>query len=258
VDEHTVLVFHGGGNLGDLATATFRWELHQTVRERVLAQHRNTRCVILPQTVHFCSLQAQEQSLKLLAQHPRLKVFARDLVSLRKLKDGGLSTAQAMPDMAHSLYGVLRRDPVQASGMMAMIRRDQESSHNEVTTSFAEATDWDEIVPSALRSLGFVTKQLARIDRLLGLPVDHTKLFYPMKDRSVRKAIATFSRYERVVTDRLHGTILSLLLGIPVKAIDNSYGKLSTYCAAWLQGCRGLKCAWSEENNPQDRHKPSV
>jgi pyruvyl transferase EpsO len=36
-----------------------------------------------------------------------------------------------------------------------------------------------------------------------------------------------------VVTDRLHGHILALLLGIPHVVLDNSYGKLHHFIRTW-------------------------
>jgi pyruvyl transferase EpsO len=36
-----------------------------------------------------------------------------------------------------------------------------------------------------------------------------------------------------VVTDRLHAHLLALLLGIPHVVLDNSYGKLHHFIAAW-------------------------
>jgi pyruvyl transferase EpsO len=36
-----------------------------------------------------------------------------------------------------------------------------------------------------------------------------------------------------VVTDRLHGHILSVLLGIPHVLMDNSYGKNESFYATW-------------------------
>jgi pyruvyl transferase EpsO len=38
-----------------------------------------------------------------------------------------------------------------------------------------------------------------------------------------------------VVTDRLHGHILSVLLGIPNVLMDNSYGKNQSFYATWTQ-----------------------
>ncbi|WP_276524270.1 polysaccharide pyruvyl transferase family protein, partial [Enterobacter hormaechei] len=44
--------------------------------------------------------------------------------------------------------------------------------------------------------------------------------------RRVERGLRLLSRGERIVTDRLHGHILSLLLGIPHVVLDNDYGKL--------------------------------
>jgi exopolysaccharide biosynthesis protein PssK len=41
------------------------------------------------------------------------------------------------------------------------------------------------------------------------------------------------ARGKVVVTDRLHGHILSLLLGIPHVLLDNSYGKLRHFHETW-------------------------
>ena len=40
----------------------------------------------------------------------------------------------------------------------------------------------------------------------------------------------------RIVTDRLHGHILALLLGIRHIILDNDYGKVAAYHAAWTAG----------------------
>ncbi|MNC34023.1 putative pyruvyl transferase EpsO [compost metagenome] len=48
-----------------------------------------------------------------------------------------------------------------------------------------------------------------------------------------REAINLFSDYENIITDRLHGHILSCLMNIPHTVHDNSYGKNSGYLQAW-------------------------
>jgi pyruvyl transferase EpsO len=40
-----------------------------------------------------------------------------------------------------------------------------------------------------------------------------------------------------VVTDRLHGHILSVLLGIPHVVLDNNYGKVRSFYDTWTKGC---------------------
>ena len=43
-----------------------------------------------------------------------------------------------------------------------------------------------------------------------------------------------------MVTDRLHAALLALLMGRTVIALDNFYGKIRRYLAAWFPGMPGL------------------
>jgi pyruvyl transferase EpsO len=49
-----------------------------------------------------------------------------------------------------------------------------------------------------------------------------------------------------VITDRLHGHILSLLLGIPHVLLDNSYGKLRHFHETWT--CSMPQVRWVESS----------
>lgn len=40
-----------------------------------------------------------------------------------------------------------------------------------------------------------------------------------------------------MITDRLHGHILCLLLGLPHVLLDNTYGKLKDFYDTWTKGC---------------------
>jgi len=52
VTEDHVLLFHGGGNMGDL------WREHEALRQDVLRRFPRNKAVLLPQTVHFRNAQA--------------------------------------------------------------------------------------------------------------------------------------------------------------------------------------------------------
>jgi pyruvyl transferase EpsO len=54
------------------------------------------------------------------------------------------------------------------------------------------------------------------------------------RDR-VRVACEILSAGRVVVTDRLHGHILCVLLGIPHVVLDNQHGKLSAYHSRWTR-----------------------
>ena len=53
----------------------------------------------------------------------------------------------------------------------------------------------------------------------------------------------TLARGKVVVTDRLHGHILSVLMNKPNVILDNSYGKVFNYHAAWTPGVQNVLVA---------------
>jgi pyruvyl transferase EpsO len=62
--------------------------------------------------------------------------------------------------------------------------------------------------------------------------------------RRLLRGCGILSRGQVVVTDRLHGHILSLLMGIPQVLLDNSYGKVKSFYDTWTKSC-GL-ATWAE------------
>ena len=50
------------------------------------------------------------------------------------------------------------------------------------------------------------------------------------------RGIRQISRARAIVTDRLHVHILSMLLGRPHAVLDNSYGKIARFMAAFTGG----------------------
>ncbi|MEO1222550.1 MAG: polysaccharide pyruvyl transferase family protein, partial [Pseudomonadota bacterium] len=57
--------------------------------------------------------------------------------------------------------------------------------------------------------------------------------FDTLTEMRVKRGFAMLSRGRAVATDRLHGHIMSVLLGIPHFVSDNSTGKLTAFGEAW-------------------------
>lgn len=49
------------------------------------------------------------------------------------------------------------------------------------------------------------------------------------------EGILFLAHYDLVITTRLHGCILAVLLGIPSIMVDNVYGKNKTYYETWMK-----------------------
>ncbi|MNF10991.1 putative pyruvyl transferase EpsO [compost metagenome] len=55
------------------------------------------------------------------------------------------------------------------------------------------------------------------------------------------KGISFINKYDKVVTTRLHGLILSILLNKEVYMLDNSYGKCKRFHDVWLKDFTGIE-----------------
>jgi pyruvyl transferase EpsO len=232
VDDKVVFILHGGGNFGDI------WERHQAMREQLLERYPRNRFVFLPQTVHFTNKVAASKSLSRIAAHKNSKVFGRDHRSSKILSDGGIPDVGTLPDMAHQLWGHLQPESIPAAiEPLYLIREDRETRGNlGIVPENAHRLDWDQVIRPVHHLLAGFSHRFMHTQARLRLPLEKSRFWYPVRDRAVQDGIRVLSGHKSIVTDRLHAMLLGLLLGRHVTAVDNSYGKLSTYADAWLQG----------------------
>ena len=220
------IVFHGGGNLGDL------YRDYQMFRELVIARYPDAPIVLLPQSIHFEDPANRAAVAKLFAAHPHLYIFARDRESLEFARNDCGCPAALMPDMAHALWGSLPRPHGGADSLLNFRRRDKEATG---ASAYASGTfDWDDLVSASDRGMIRLLRKMQSIEFSSRHVVPNHVLWRWYRDRLLRRSVEFIGSYGRIVTDRLHGMILGSLLDMPVAFEDNSYGKLSRYYSEWL------------------------
>lgn len=203
----TIVLLHGGGNLGDI------WPHHQQLRETILTRFRDRPVVQLPQSICFRDGAAARRFAKIAAAHRDFTLYVRDRPSLAIATDLLACRAAIGPDSAFAL-GPQTREPASVP-LLALMRTDAERrDHVEALPRAAEIVDWLEDGVGLGTGASLSAREHQARHRL---------------DRGLR----LLSRGEHIVTDRLHGHILALLLGIPHTVLDNDYGKVSAYVAAW-------------------------
>lgn len=228
-----VLVFHGGGNFGDLYANI------NDLREALIARFPQNRVVIMPQTIFFSTEEKQQRAAAVFRRHPDLHLFVRDRVSLAIAREF-TGHAYLAPDMAHHLYPIAARSEAGA-GTLRIARVDQEKPAAAAAAgalAYDKRTDWIDLIGGESRLIDLVWKleyqfqhrKWDRLRRKLGPMV-----WVPISNRFSAKAISLFSRYDHIVTDRLHGHILACLMDKKNTVIDNSYGKNSTYINEWTR-----------------------
>lgn len=226
-----VIVFHGGGNFGDL------YPYFQELRERIVQNHRENRIIILPQSLHFSSPEKMQESAQIFRMHTDVHICVRDQVSY-EMAQQFTDNVYLLPDMAHQLYPMYANHAEPSEGSLRISRVDDESTQqsglrNMVSTT---VTDWPEFVGEREVRINLFRRAIgAFFRRGLGWSANSilVRLWIAYSGRLIADAAQLFARHELIVTDRLHGHILACLLRKQNIVLDNSYGKNSRYVEAW-------------------------
>lgn len=214
----TILI-HGGGNLGSL------WPRHQTFREEVVSRFQANRIVQLPQTVTFRDRVAADRARAVFGAHPDLTVMVRDEPSRHlavQLFDCAVVLA---PDAAFCLGPVAPpRSPVVPIRWLA--RTDGEAARGSEGVAGVTPVDWLTAPAStggdAAPWWGAVSDRPQRQNG-----------FDEAARRRVTRGFHLLAEGRVVVTDRLHGHILSLLLRSPHVLLDDAFGKVRRFYEVW-------------------------
>lgn len=231
--KDAVILCAGGGNFGDL------YKPHQNMREEVVEKFPSREIIFLPQTIFFDDEGNLNASATRLSAGKRLSIFARDhqsqAIAQRFALPGrthlGIDTAFAL---TYLMPRLLNEVGVWTGRPVFLVRKDRESAlRNQIHNPRALILDWqdhdlleaetlnDTEVKDVIYGLG--------LDRIIDNDWEAKSLGYLVR------ACALFGSASYIVTDRLHGHILSLLLGKKHYVLDNSYGKNTNFIDAWTR-----------------------
>lgn len=234
ITPKTTILCHGGGNFGDI------YPIHQNLREQLIDSFPNNKIIILPQTAFFNSMKNQKKSQDLFNQHNDIVMFARDEKTHEIFKQFS-EKAYLMPDMAHELYRTLPKSKKQ-EGTLYFLRNDIEKtplpSRLQQEIQNQDRVDWSDLLTKSEARTAYAVTKLIQVNSKLKSHILDEVIFKVWEAHSkalVSKMSEKFSSYEKIVTSRLHGHILSCLMDIPSVIIDNSYGKNSAYYNLWTK-----------------------
>ena len=201
------LFLHGGGNLGDI------WPHHQRFREHLLATVRDRPVVQLPQSIHFRDPARAGRFAALAAEHPDFTLYVRDARSHAFATARIACPVDLVPDSAIAL-GAQPRGAAEVALLMLLRSDDERRDHGGAPAAPARVVDWLDDDPGLPAGTGVAAREAQAQAR-------------------VARGLRLLAQGEVIVTDRLHGHILADLLGIPHVVLDNDYGKIAAYAAAW-------------------------
>lgn len=223
-----VIFIHGGGNLGDI------WPDHQKFRELVITNFPGRQIVQLPQSIKFRNEEGAKRFGEIVRSHPKFTLYVRDKPSLQLAEAEFRCPTYLAPDSAFGI-GPQQRHKSRRS-MFVLLRTDSEKVDYDRVPFYkiedVKIDDWLVESPKLLL-LVRIHRRAIKMWSALGKGKWRSIWYNWLAKNRVDRGLAQLSTGNMVVTDRLHGHILCVLLGIPHITLDNDYGKVSNYMASW-------------------------
>ena len=223
-----VILIHGGGNFGDLYIE------HQNLRNDIINKCCNKQIIFLPQSVYFNSDTELLKTETILKKVNNLIFYVRDNESeiiAKRFTDNVI----LMPDMAHSLHPLVEGSEVNSdNGRILNLQRVDIESSDVFNGLSKKAFDWIDLCSASDVFFQKIINKSRRLPFFRDARLDYWNL---QSRYNVNMAINYVSAFDIVYTDRLHGFILSYLLGKRVFLLDNSYSKIDRYHKAWFSDC---------------------
>ncbi len=267
------IFLHGGGNLGDL------WVKFQDFREYIISQYKENQIVILPQSIYFQEEDNLIKSARVFNSHSNLTIFVRDNYS-HQLATNYFYNCHIIksPDAAFQLVNTpwIASSYQNKQSILYHFRNDKElnlnqaASPNNLHLPNLVVEDWAsyKYQSDSYKKSNSVVQSLARIfagwEQGKLVPDEWVtrqvwKYFHPYaatfskvhNTALHRKAwsymyqgVYQFKQHRLIITNRLHGHILCILMGIPHIFLPNSYYKNEAFYETWTHQvpfCRFVK-----------------
>jgi exopolysaccharide biosynthesis predicted pyruvyltransferase EpsI len=252
-----VVLLHGGGNLGNV------WPEHQMFREKIIQLFPDVKIIQLPQSVHFDNDTSKASFGEIARAHQDFHVLVRDSASLQILKQLDLKV-ELCPDMALAL-GPVAENNKPVVDLIWLARTDHESAgqQNQAMKVSVEKLDWLYGEPDRFYSK-WLMRFTVRIRRVVQKSYQRSTLlrdyfgglnslcFDWLAQSRFNRGIRILCRGKIVMTDRLHGHVLSTLLGKPQVLFDNHYRKIGNYLDCFLLSREGIFYVADSQSNIED------
>lgn len=234
-----LVLFQGGGNFGDL------YPFCHNYRKRIMSLCPSGRYVVLPQTVWYEDMRACEEDARFFGGYD-CTICARDRRSYEFLcRHFRGNRIELVPDMAFcmDMRRWRMRVPADRSPLL-LLRKDGELRLTGALEALANHCDVDILDWPTHDARTWVegTRDLLRRHRALSGVVYERFMDVIYRPYLIRCGVEIVAQRPEVVTTRLHGGILAMLLGCRrIAFADNSYGKNRGFYETWLQNCENAE-----------------
>lgn len=232
IPRTAIIILMGGGNWGDL------YLIHNEFRKRIINEYPNNKIIILPQTVYYEGARNARNDATTFRKHKNLIIYARDKYSywfLKLFRFG--NNIRLMPDMAFYIdFNFIRSVACPKSKNALLFKRiDKEKNDISERVKLLIGSDYDTSDWPMYGGFDPMYLQLCTLINNREFTAANQYAIQTYLPKRVQTGIEFISKYHHVVSNRLHGAILAILLGKETYILDNSYGKNSQYYNTWLK-----------------------
>lgn len=230
-----IIFVQGGGNMGSL------WRVCEENIRNIIRTFPDNKIIIFPQSVYYGNSKEDlayfYQSQEVYNVHKDLLICSRDSRSYDFVNKSYKCKSVLLPDIALTLE---YNKKSKRNGIGLLLREDKEK--------FIKG-DYQVVAQSVVKKLG---KNLIHITHH---PIDDPC----NRQKRIDELLDVYSSCELVITDRLHGMILSIVTSTPCIVFDNSYCKISDLYKTWLKDCEYITLSEQlDENSLLDLIKEKI
>ena len=223
ISKNSTILLTGGGNMGT------EYKYFDYIREMTCFLFKNNKIVLFPQTVDFGDLSKKENqralhvSQKIYGKHKNFTMFAREKFSYEFMKQHYPKiSVKLVPDIALSYQADVKQ--CEKKNVVSLcLRNDSEGKINKNDVKR---------ISEVIKQKGFSVEYTDTVISERGFVIDSMTV----AKQIVNDKIFEFQQSKIVITDRLHGMVLSYLAKTPCIVLPN-YNHKVRGVYEWLKDC---------------------
>lgn len=219
--ERDVLMYHGGGNLGDLYPAEERLRILCVF---ILA--KRFKVISFPQTMFLSG--NQDKLSKIYSQRSKWFFTARETISYKQLKAQFPQTGKVTltPDIVLTQANTVGESFARkGKGVLTLLRHDKEIARNPI--------EMEMLIDDLRMRFGNVDMGDTHIGHEFEVNQNN-------REKLLFDLWKTMSSHELIITDRLHGMIFAYMTRTPVIVANISNHKILSSYQDWLANQKGI------------------
>lgn len=227
IKKEDIITIVGGGNMSD------RYDAIEEARRMVIKNFKNNKILSFPQTIEFSdSIEGNEalrRSKIIYSKNKNLVILAREKMSFEKMKKiYDKNEVFLAPDIVFSLKKFVEDNLIveekDAEKDIGICMRNDSEKNVDVNIDFSSELE---------------NEYKSRIE-FFDTYIDENDFNYEKRYEILLELIRKIKRKRIIITDRLHGMILSYIADVPCIAFDNSNHKVKSTYNTWLNRCENI------------------